>query len=46
MSVGVATDPDDGSDAEYLLAEAGRRMYKSNRLRRKPASVVAMEFYR
>src|SRR5580698_7479796 len=35
MSVGVATYPDDGSDAEDLLAEADRRMYKSKRLRKK-----------
>jgi diguanylate cyclase (GGDEF)-like protein/putative nucleotidyltransferase with HDIG domain len=40
MSVGVATYPDDGSDAEDLLAEADRRMYKSKRLRKK---VVAIE---
>ncbi|HEY3823578.1 MAG TPA: HD domain-containing phosphohydrolase [Bryobacteraceae bacterium] len=43
MSVGVATYPDDGSDAEDLLAEADRRMYKSKRLRKKSASVVAAE---
>ena len=29
MSVGEAFYPDDGSDAEQLLAEADRRMYKS-----------------
>ncbi|HEX4134654.1 MAG TPA: HD domain-containing phosphohydrolase [Bryobacteraceae bacterium] len=43
MSVGVATYPDDGSDAEDLLAEADRRMYKSKRLRKKSAPVVAAE---
>jgi diguanylate cyclase (GGDEF)-like protein/putative nucleotidyltransferase with HDIG domain len=41
MSVGVATYPEDGADAEDLLAEADRRMYKSKRLRKKePAAVV------
>ena len=29
LSVGEAFYPDDGSDAEQLLAEADRRMYKS-----------------
>ena len=43
MSVGVATYPDDGTDAEDLLAEADRRMYKSKRLRKKPAPVIAVE---
>jgi diguanylate cyclase (GGDEF)-like protein len=43
MSVGVATYPDDGSDAEDLLAEADRRMYKSKRLRKKTASVISIE---
>jgi diguanylate cyclase (GGDEF)-like protein/putative nucleotidyltransferase with HDIG domain len=43
MSVGVAIYPDDGSDAEDLLAEADRRMYKSKRLRKKAAAVVAIE---
>lgn len=43
MSVGVATYPDDGADAEYLLAEADRRMYKSKRLRKKSAPVVSIE---
>ena len=28
MSVGAASYPDDGDDAEQLLAEADRRMYK------------------
>ncbi len=42
MSVGVAIYPDDGTDAEYLLAEADRRMYKSKRQRRK-APAVAIE---
>jgi diguanylate cyclase (GGDEF)-like protein len=35
LSVGVATFPEDGADAEELLAEADRRMYKSKRSRRK-----------
>jgi len=35
LSVGVATYPEDGADAEELLAEADRRMYKSKRSRRK-----------
>jgi diguanylate cyclase (GGDEF)-like protein/putative nucleotidyltransferase with HDIG domain len=35
LSVGVATYPEDGEDAEELLAEADRRMYKSKRARRK-----------
>jgi diguanylate cyclase (GGDEF)-like protein/putative nucleotidyltransferase with HDIG domain len=42
MSVGVAIYPDDAKDAEDLLAEADRRMYKSKRLRKKGA-VVPME---
>jgi len=32
LSVGEACYPDDGTDAEQLLAEADRRMYKSKRL--------------
>ncbi len=43
MSVGVAIFPDDGKDAEDLLAEADRRMYKSKRLRKKAAPAMAME---
>jgi diguanylate cyclase (GGDEF)-like protein/putative nucleotidyltransferase with HDIG domain len=35
LSVGVATFPEDGADAEELLAESDRRMYKSKRLRKK-----------
>ena len=35
MSVGIAMFPEDGSDAEELLAEADRRMYKSKHLRKK-----------
>jgi diguanylate cyclase (GGDEF)-like protein/putative nucleotidyltransferase with HDIG domain len=43
ISVGVAIFPDDGNDAEQLLAEADRRMYKGKRQRKKDrASVVAM----
>lgn len=40
MSVGVAVYPEDGADAEDLLAEADRRMYKSKRLRRKERGTV------
>ena len=43
MSVGVATYPEDGSDAEDLLAEADRRMYKSKRMRKKSATIAALE---
>ncbi|HEX4278252.1 MAG TPA: HD domain-containing phosphohydrolase [Bryobacteraceae bacterium] len=43
MSVGVAIYPDDGGDAEDLLAEADRRMYKSKRLRKKSAQVIPIE---
>lgn len=39
MSFGVAVYPEDGTDAEYLLSEADRRMYKSKRQRRKLAPV-------
>jgi diguanylate cyclase (GGDEF)-like protein len=35
LSVGVANYPIDGVDAEELLAESDRRMYKSKRLRKK-----------
>jgi diguanylate cyclase (GGDEF)-like protein len=35
LSVGVARFPADGADAEELLAEADRRMYKNKRSRRK-----------
>jgi diguanylate cyclase (GGDEF)-like protein/putative nucleotidyltransferase with HDIG domain len=40
LSVGVATYPEDGSDAEELLAESDRRMYKSKRLRKKNAALT------
>lgn len=43
MSVGVACYPDDAKDAEDLLAEADRRMYKSKRQRKKTGSVVSIE---
>jgi diguanylate cyclase (GGDEF)-like protein len=42
MSVGVAIYPEDGTDAEELLAEADRRMYKNKRQRKK-AAVIPME---
>jgi diguanylate cyclase (GGDEF)-like protein/putative nucleotidyltransferase with HDIG domain len=35
MSLGEAYFPDDGSDAEELLAEADKRMYKAKQLRRR-----------
>jgi len=41
LSVGVATYPTDGKDAEELLGEADRRMYKSKRLRKRPADIAA-----
>jgi diguanylate cyclase (GGDEF)-like protein len=44
LSVGVATYPEDGADAEELLAEADRRMYKSKRLRKK-SPVIAIESF-
>ena len=43
MSVGVAFYPEDGKDAEGLLAEADRRMYKSKRLRKKSVPVISIE---
>lgn len=43
MSVGVAIFPEDGRDAEGLLAEADRRMYKSKRLRRKRVVMLPSE---
>jgi diguanylate cyclase (GGDEF)-like protein/putative nucleotidyltransferase with HDIG domain len=40
LSVGVATYPEDGNDAEELLAEADRRMYKNKRIRVKERAPV------
>lgn len=40
MSIGEAYYPEDGSDAEELLAEADKRMYKAKQLRRKYRMVV------
>jgi diguanylate cyclase (GGDEF)-like protein len=40
ISVGIANYPEDGSDAEQLLAEADRRMYKGKRLRKKDRVAV------
>jgi diguanylate cyclase (GGDEF)-like protein/putative nucleotidyltransferase with HDIG domain len=40
ISVGIANFPEDGTDAEQLLAEADRRMYKGKRLRKKERSSV------
>ncbi len=42
LSVGVATYPEDGTDAEELLAEADRRMYKNKRSRRK-ANLIPLD---
>lgn len=42
LSVGVAQYPEDGTDAEELLAEADRRMYKSKRLRKQAQSQAAL----
>ena len=39
LSVGIANYPADGADAEELLAEADRRMYKSKRLRKKSVAI-------
>ena len=35
MSIGEVYYPEDGSDAEELLAEADKRMYKAKQLRKK-----------
>lgn len=43
MSVGIAIYPEDGKDAEDLLAEADRRMYKSKRLRKKGVPAVSVD---
>jgi diguanylate cyclase (GGDEF)-like protein len=44
LSVGIAIYPQDGADAEELLAESDRRMYKSKRLRKKqPAPMLTAE---
>ncbi|MBZ5601253.1 MAG: diguanylate cyclase, partial [Acidobacteriia bacterium] len=40
VSIGVANYPGDGSDAEELLAEADRRMYKQKRAYKRQASEV------
>jgi diguanylate cyclase (GGDEF)-like protein/putative nucleotidyltransferase with HDIG domain len=40
LSVGIAIYPDDGADAEQLLAEADRRMYKSKITQRRVAASV------
>jgi diguanylate cyclase (GGDEF)-like protein/putative nucleotidyltransferase with HDIG domain len=43
ISVGTAHFPDDGTDAEQLLAEADRRMYKGKQQRKKErAAMVAL----
>jgi diguanylate cyclase (GGDEF)-like protein/putative nucleotidyltransferase with HDIG domain len=42
LSIGIANYPEDGTDAEGLLAEADRRMYKNKHLRRK-ASVISID---
>jgi diguanylate cyclase (GGDEF)-like protein len=44
ISIGIANFPEDGTDAEQLLAEADRRMYKGKRQRKKErVSVVSMQ---
>ena len=40
LSVGMATFPKDGTDAEELLAESDRRMYKSKRNLKKSAGIA------
>jgi GGDEF domain-containing protein len=40
ISIGEAYYPEDGSDAEELLAEADRRMYKAKQLRRRHHTTV------
>ena len=40
ISIGIAHFPEDGSDAEQLLAEADRRMYKGKRLRKKERAAM------
>jgi diguanylate cyclase (GGDEF)-like protein/putative nucleotidyltransferase with HDIG domain len=40
LSIGMASYPEDGEDAEELLAEADRRMYKNKRLRKKERATV------
>jgi diguanylate cyclase (GGDEF)-like protein/putative nucleotidyltransferase with HDIG domain len=42
LSVGIAIYPDDGADAEQLLAEADRRMYKSKITNRRAGASVAV----
>jgi diguanylate cyclase (GGDEF)-like protein/putative nucleotidyltransferase with HDIG domain len=41
MSIGAATFPEDGVDADQLLAEAARRMYKANQSRRLDRALLA-----
>ncbi|HVV44466.1 MAG TPA: HD domain-containing phosphohydrolase, partial [Bryobacteraceae bacterium] len=41
ISVGIAHFPDDGTDAEQLLAEADRRMYKGKQQRKKERAAMA-----
>jgi diguanylate cyclase (GGDEF)-like protein/putative nucleotidyltransferase with HDIG domain len=41
MSVGVAVFPQDGSDADLLLAEADRRMYKAKQLHKQKRKSMA-----
>lgn len=42
ISVGIAHFPDDGTDAEQLLAEADRRMYKGKQQRKKERASMAV----
>jgi diguanylate cyclase (GGDEF)-like protein/putative nucleotidyltransferase with HDIG domain len=43
LSVGAASYPSDGSDADQLLAEADRRMYKSKQARKQMWASLAAE---
>ena len=43
VSIGIANFPGDGSDAEELLAEADRRMYKQKRAQKHVAETPAWQ---
>lgn len=42
VSIGIAHFPEDGTDAEQLLAQADRHMYKGKRLRKRDRTVEPM----
>jgi GGDEF domain-containing protein len=44
VSVGEACFPEDGADAEQLLAIADRRMYQAKRARDRPSVLANTEF--